>query len=197
MLKNIVFDLGRVLLDFDHAFSFAEWERLGAKFDRNNFYREFLIDEYERGDITGEEFLCLLQKSFPPGVGLDVIRTGWTDIFSPITEMIELAGLLRRNHKVFILSNTCDLHWDVVEERYGMSGIVDGAVTSFEARARKPELEIYRFTEKKFGLVPGETVFIDDIEANAHGAVAAGWRGIHHLEPKKTKEQLRAFGAEW
>ena len=197
MIRNIVFDLGRVLFDFDHAISFTEYERLGAKFDTRSFFKEFYIDEYERGGICGDEFIERMQRNFPSAVDRRIIAECWQDIFTPIDEMLALIPLIRERHRTFVLSNTCDLHWDFIEDRWKLSSLVDGSVTSFEARARKPELEIYRFAERKLGLNAAETVFIDDIAENAQGAVAAGWAGIHHISPARTMHELRALDIFW
>jgi putative hydrolase of the HAD superfamily len=105
--------------------------------------------------------------------------------------MFTLATGLKDRYRVYLLSNIGDLHWAHVDDRYGLGGLVHGALASFRAGAIKPSAEIYRTAERSFALEPARTVFIDDLAANVRGAEACGWRGIHHIDAVTTRAALR------
>ena len=102
--------------------------------------------------------------------------------------MFALATGLMSDYRVYLLSNIGDLHWAHLDGRYGLGGLVHGALASFRTGAVKPHAAIFREAERRFDLEPAHTVFIDDLSANVRGATACGWRGIHH---RRSRHDLR------
>ena len=105
--------------------------------------------------------------------------------------MFALATGLMSDYRVYLLSNIGDLHWEHLDARYGLGGLVHGALASFRAGAVKPDAAIFREAERQFDLEPARTVFIDDLGANVRGAEACGWHGIHHIDAVTTRAALR------
>lgn len=192
-IDTVVFDVGRVLLNF----TFVPFETLlkehGYSAPKEEFIRDVRMHDYERGLISSEQFIDNLNSLVRTPPPREAIITAWTDMFTPITEMLELAARLRETHRTYLLSNTTELHWDFLDRHHNINDITHGVVTSFEAKEMKPHPNIYRYTEEKFGLTPERTVFIDDLLDNVVAAQDAGWHGIHHVSPEKTKEQLSKF----
>jgi len=108
--------------------------------------------------------------------------------------MFELADGLMAGYRVYLLSNVGELHWRHLDELYGIASVGHGAIASFRVGAVKPSAEIYREAERRFGLDPGATVFIDDLHRNVVGARDCGWRAIHHVDPATTRRELGALG---
>ncbi|MFN8388921.1 MAG: HAD family phosphatase [Bdellovibrionota bacterium] len=193
-IDSIVFDVGRVLFDFDHEISFAFLEKHGASFDRESFFRDVFLDQYERGELTTDEFIARLEALFPKPVVREALLEHWQDIFTPIPEMLELLDGLKDQYRVFLLSNTCHLHWSFLDSEYDIESIAHGCLTSFGAGLRKPDPDIFLEAERRFALTPARSVFIDDIEENVRTAAARGWKTVHHVSPSATRDALRKLG---
>jgi 2-haloacid dehalogenase len=108
--------------------------------------------------------------------------------------LFELASGLMEGYRVYLLSNVGELHWQHLDASYGIESVGHGAIASFRVGAVKPSAAIYREAERRFGLDPSATVFIDDLKRNVLGARACGWSAIHHVNPAGTRRELRALG---
>ena len=193
-ITTIVFDVGRVLYDFDHGISFTFLEKNGAVFERDGFFLRHKMDHYERGEVSSADFLHSIDSLFEQPIDRSQLLEGWQTIFTPIPAMLELVVKLKQNYKVLLLSNTNDLHWEHLAERYGIRELAHGYVASHEAGSRKPEDEIYLSAETRFNLTPAETVFVDDLPENIAAAKARGWKTILHRSYAETLSELVALG---
>ena len=193
-IEAIVFDVGRVLFEF----TFLPFELLmrehGYTETKEKFLRDIKLHDYERGQITSDQFLERLNELLPVKPDRESLISVYSDIFTPNNEMLELAAELRNTHRTYLLSNTSELHWEVLERKHGINTITHGVVTSFQAKEMKPHPDIYRFAENTLGLTPANTVFIDDMLENIDAVKAAGWHGIHHVSFELTKRELENLG---
>src|SRR4051812_9250646 len=196
--RTVIFDLGKVLVDFDYAISAR---KLAAKCKISPAEVQNLIDHspllfrYETGKIDKSEFYrevckltgyCGAQNEFEPV---------FSDIFSPIEPMIELqADLRRRNIPTYILSNTNDLAVGHIRRTFPFFSNFDGYVFSYEQRVMKPHAQIYEIAEKLTGYRGAEIVYIDDRLENIGPGVRRGWNVIHHQSPESTIATLRKLG---
>lgn len=195
MIRNVVFDIGGVLLRLRYQ-TFIEY-LAGAGIDMSNLPRwleQVDLAAHERGEIGGEELLGRIAAMARRPLDPAELRSHWLDMFDRAHEMFDLAGGLMEQYRVFLLSNIGDLHWAHLNARYGFEGLTHGVVASFRVGAIKPSAAIYRETERMFGLEPAATVFIDDLPPNVAGAQACGWQAIHHRDAAETRRQLRALG---
>ena len=200
-IRNVVFDLGRVLYDFSHQRFVDYLLAAGAEpMSEVEFSKKAKLREFETGLISTDEFVELTLALIPRDGDADSkqdregLIQSWRDIFTPINEMISLARRLRSDYRTFIISNTNELHWDYFQGEQDLLSIVHDTLTSFEVNAMKPDQKIFAAAEKKFSLVPSESVFIDDIEANLQGARDRGWKTIHHRSTAQTIAELKALG---
>ena len=195
MIRNVIFDIGGVLLRLRYQ-TFIEY-LAGAGIDMTNLPRwleQVDLAAHERGEITGEELLGRIAAMARRPLDADELRERWLDMFDRAHEMFDLAAGLKDEYRVFLLSNIGDLHWRHLNARYGFDDLTHGVVASFRVGAIKPSAAIYRETERRFGLEPSATVFIDDLPSNVAGAQACGWQAIHHRDPAETRRQLRSLG---
>ena len=195
MIRNVVFDIGGVLLRLRYQ-PFIEY-LAGAGIDMTDLPRwleRVDLAAHERGEIGGEELLGRIAAMARRPLDPAELRGRWLDMFDQAQEMFELARGLRDEYRVLLLSNIGDLHWGHLNERFGFEELAHGVVASFRVGAIKPSVAIYRETERMFGLEPAATVFIDDLPPNVLGARACGWQAIHHRNPAETRRQLRALG---
>jgi glucose-1-phosphatase len=196
MIKVCVFDMGRVVLNFDFERFYAkvlphcrpgvgrkELEPLVAARD----------DALGCGLITFESFYRQFKEA---GVELPLaeFEQAWQDIFTEIPETTALLRRLRGVKKV-MLSNTDASHIEWVRARFGeVLGLFEQLFFSFELHAQKPFSEAFRAVEKGTGFTPAEHVMIDDMEENIRAAQACGWQGIVFKGAEELAESLGGLG---
>jgi len=151
------------------------------------------LSEHETGRLTGraliEQLAALGRRPMP----LDIAHAGWLDMFELQPRMVDLAHRLSDRYRVHLLSNIGDLHWAHLSREYGIHRIGHGALPSFVTGFMKPDAGIYAEAERRFGLDPRSTVFIDDRSENLKAARARGWHGIEHSDYHRTVKALRAL----
>jgi FMN phosphatase YigB (HAD superfamily) len=194
-IRNVVFDVGNVLVPLNYGPFLAYLTESGVDLtDIPAWLARIGLEAHERGELTGEAFLERLAGTSGCKLDLVRLRSSWLDMFDEAPEMVALATGLMPDYRVYLLSNIGDLHWAHLDRRYGLGGLVHGALASFRAGAVKPHAAIFREAERRFDLEPAHTVFIDDLSANVRGATSCGWRGIHHVDPVTTCAALRRLG---
>lgn len=196
MIRDIVFDIGRVIVDIDPEPMLDFLVRRGApKLGLNATLERVGLADHETGRMDGAALLERL-RTLAPQASHDELRQQWLGMFTPHADMIRLAQQVTAQHGVYLLSNIGDLHWEHLLVRHGLAGIGHGALASFHAGVMKPDGAIYEQAEKKFGLVPARTVFIDDRAENIAAARARGWHGIVHRNFNDTRQALLRLGVE-
>ncbi len=191
-VKNVVFDVGRVLIDFNYDDLFALLSRHGAEISTEaDFVTRVGLLEYEQGQLSSTCFLARLQGLLRQPLPEEELQAAWIGLFSPVPAMLELASELKSVCGVFLLSNTSELHWQHLQSAYALNACCHDLLASYEIGALKPEPAIYRTVEKRFGLVPATTLFIDDRQDNVAGAQACGWQGHWHRDRKETIVKLK------
>ncbi len=182
MIKNIIFDLGNVLISFKPS----------EYFDKNNY--PLSIKATILSDIFGsKEWLMLDNGEITTPEAIDAIATKSslskkeiahifnlrTDLMFPLDSNVRLLPeLKKRGFRLYYLSNfPLDIFEEVSTEYYFFK-YFDGGLISAEAKFSKPDIGIYNILNKKYSLVPKECLFIDDIEVNVRAAQALGMKGI-------------------
>jgi FMN phosphatase YigB (HAD superfamily) len=195
LIRNVVFDIGGVLLRLRYQ-PFIEYLS-GVGIDMTNlpkWLEQVDLAAHERGEIGGDELLGRIAAMARLPLDAAELRSRWLDMFDRAHPMFDLAAGLKDEYRVFLLSNIGDLHWSHLNALYDFEGLAHGVVASFRVGAIKPSAAIYRETERRFGLEPAATVFIDDLPSNVAGAQACGWHAVHHRDAVETCRQLRALG---
>lgn len=177
-IKNIVFDLGGVLIDLDPESCVNAFRKVGLKdtAGRDNLFRRF-----ELGEVTPEEFRETVRRETGLQLADRKIDDMWNLMLVGIPrEKLELLLELRRHYMVYLLSNTNSIHWDYAAGQlfgyhgFGVRDYFEDTFLSFEMHLIKPDEEIYRRMMHEANLLPGETFFIDDTEANCRAAEMLG-----------------------
>jgi FMN phosphatase YigB (HAD superfamily) len=194
-IDTVIFDVGRVLvhLDFRRLLAFLDGHGIDVSHISELLTRIDLA-AYERGAFDGDALLGRIESLATRPMDRAAMRGHWLDIFVPQEGMLDLARRLSRSHRVFILSNVGDLHWEHLDATLGIGSIGDGAIASYKVGVSKPDPVIYRRAEEAFRLDPRRTVFIDDMVANVDAARERRWHAIHHCDEPSTVEDLRALG---
>jgi FMN phosphatase YigB (HAD superfamily) len=197
VIRNVVFDVGGVLLRLRYQPFIDYLASAGIDMtDLPRWLERVDLAAHERGEVSGEEMLGRISAMAARPLDRDELKQRWLDMFDRTAEMFDLAAGLMGGYRVYLLSNVGDLHWQYLDERYGLERLTHGVIASFRVGAIKPSVDIYREAERRLGLEPAATVFIDDLPPNVAGAAACGWHAIHHRNPSETRERLRAHGVQ-
>lgn len=195
------FDMGNVLLDFDHDIAcrrVAALTGLGADRVRQEIFRSGLELRYERGELTTEEFHSEFCRRTGAEIAVDQLAEACSDIFSLKPEMPGLLRQLRAaGHRLGLLSNTCAAHWQFVYPR-GFAELwppFEQFALSFELRSLKPEPEIYQQAAALAGCALAEIFFVDDRADNIAQARDLGMDAVQFESPERLIDDLRVRGA--
>lgn len=201
MIKNIVFDMGNVIIRFDPELFMS---RLGlAEEDRKLLKRELFVSlewsRMDRGSLTDEEAAEIVCRRVPERLH-DAVRRlvgMWDRPILPVEGMYELVEELRdMGYGIYLLSNASFRQHDYWP-RVPASKFFDGTLISADVKLVKPQPEIYRLLCDKFSLVPGECVFIDDSTSNAEGAYFCGINAlVFHGDAHEMRLKLNELGVK-
>lgn len=194
----VVFDLGKVLLDFDYQIALHRLLprcRISAEALQHLLLHERLLVDYETGLISTAEFIARLTAATGYQGTEAEFRAGFGDIFTPIEPMVALHTELRaRGVPTYVLSNTNELAVDFIRGRYSWFAEFDGYVLSYEHRAMKPDPALYAVAERLSGYHGAELFYFDDRPENVAAARARGWQAVVHTDPATSRAALAATG---
>ena len=187
MLKNIVFDLGNVLVKFDSnelIYSFFNERQEEVK----SFYFDSLWDEYDQGLYSVEEMIEKGVKQFPElELNIKELMYHWTEFVIPLKDNVAyIKDLKRFGYKVYILSNIPEDDTKYLRS-CGVFDNIDGGVFSYEYKKIKPDPEIFHILLKKYDLKASEFLFLDDRKDNV---VAASNLGFETIEVKDSSKVI-------
>jgi putative hydrolase of the HAD superfamily len=197
--KNIIFDLGGVILDVDYNLTRTAFEKLGVThFDEmySQANADKLFQKLETGEITDDVFY----KEFNRCTGLQLsdeeIRKAWDAMLLYFRgKSLEFLERIRPRYKTYLLSNTNYVHIaafkETLHQQIGVKTLeeyFDEAFYSCEIGLRKPDAACYEWVLKNLKIQPDETLFIDDSLHNIQGAKKAGLQTIHLLPGMKIED---------
>jgi HAD superfamily hydrolase (TIGR01509 family) len=194
----VVFDLGKVLLDFDYGITVRKIElrcrTVGGELLKL-IDQSPLLHRFESGHLDTAAFFREIQQL----TGFAGARTEFCDafaeIFTPIPAMVELhEGLRRRGVPTYIFSNTNELAIRHVRERFPFFSRFTDYILSYEHGAMKPEARLYEVVEQTTGRSGTQLIYIDDRPENVATGAARGWHSVLHQDPKRTVRELARLG---
>lgn len=197
MIKNVVFDIGNVLVSFSWRDVMNECGVKEEHIERvaNATVRSPYWNELDRGLLPENEILEQFVKNDPELE--DEIRVFFahvTDSMPPFDYSEKwLASLRKRGYKVYLLSNFSDYNFNVNVPRYTFLNETDGKVISYIYKTVKPERKIYKTLLDKYSLKAEECVFIDDRDDNIAAAKELGFEGIVFKSYEDANEKLQAL----
>ena len=190
-VKYVVFDLGKVLIDYRYDDFFALLCTRGLLVSKvEDFLTETRLHDYEHGYLGCDDFLAGMNRLLTRPLPQSQLMESWNGLFTPIPEMLELARKVKSRYPVYLLSNIGRLHWEFLLTTYALDDYCHDRLASFEAGAMKPAADIYRAAQHRFALEPEHTLFIDDKPENINGAGTCGWQGFVHRDPATTITRL-------
>ena len=196
--KAIVFDLGKVLVDFDYSIA---GRKLAARAtitatELGRFLLGVpLIVNYETGLITSEEFYREIKAASGFLGDLEEFTSLFADIFTPIEPMIQLhADLRSRGFPTYIFSNTNDLAVRFIRQNFPFFNQFEDYILSYEHQSMKPDTRLYEVVEARSRARGSDILYIDDRPENIVAGAARGWQTILQESPEKTRAAIEELG---
>jgi putative hydrolase of the HAD superfamily len=194
----IVFDLGKVLVDFDYSIAgrrIAAQANFSVAEVQKYLDHSPLLVRYETGLMTREEVYEDIRRTTGFRGDLKTFGHFFADIFTEIPKMVELhATLRRRGFPTYIFSNTNDLAVQHIRHNFPFFAGFDGYILSYEVGAMKPDAKIYDALEKLSGRRGAEILYLDDRKENIEAGAARNWQVVLQESPEKTCAALKALG---
>ena len=194
MIRNIVFDFGGVLFDLSWEQAVQRFKAIGlADADKrlDRYHQRGIFEQLESGLISPDDFIRELEPLCHRSLSYDEVLHAWLGyVGSPMDEakLQTLDQLRAEGYRTFLLSNTNPFVQSWAESRdfclshRPLSSYLEKCYTSYEVRAMKPDSGIFQFMLRDADILPEETIFLDDSQANIDAAAALG---IHTLLVEK------------
>lgn len=198
MIKNVVFDIGNVLLKFT-PLEFLRSKYSDEKIIESLYENIFNSNEWielDRGTITDEEATIRFCTRDPNNAEKvkEVMRT-WNEMHIPVEGTSELMKKLKmKGYKIYLLSNYHLKAFKLISEKYDFIRDVDGKIISSKVKLLKPEAEIYEALTHNCGIKPEESIFIDDRVENINAAIKLGFNGIVFSDADALLKELDKVG---
>ncbi len=191
--KNLMFDLGGVIMDIQRDRAVEALQNIGmtnADSMLGVYGQKGAFLALEKGEITPSQFRDELRKEISATVTDQQIDDAFLRflIGIPVDRLRQIDQLRTLGYKIYLLSNTNAIMWEkfILDEfkidSKTINDYFDGIVTSFEAHAYKPDALIFQHAIEKFNIIPSETLFYDDSEANCHAAMKSGLGAVHVVD---------------
>jgi putative hydrolase of the HAD superfamily len=194
----IVFDLGKVLVDFDYSIAgrrIAAHANVPAAQVQAVLDHAPLLVRFETGRITRQEFYAEVRRQTGFRGSLTEFAEFFSDIFTEMPAMTALhAELRRRRFPTFIFSNTNDLAVEHIRRRFPFFAGFDGYILSYEVGSMKPHAAIYEALESLSGRRGADIIYLDDRPENVAAAADRGWNAVLHETPEESRAALERIG---
>ena len=199
-IRNIIFDLGGVILDIDEKMAYHELQKKGfTDFDllRSPEFQA-LLERFDRGILSAATFRQRVKKLLGfPRISDASFDDVWNSMLLDIpVERIRAIEEIKQHYRIFLMSNTNEIHYDLyvrdLQLRFGYAefdDLFDKTYLSFDSHLRKPDPLFFELILDQQGLKPEETLFIDDSKTNIDAARKLGLHTFHI----KREELVRNF----
>ena len=189
-IKNIIFDLGGVILNLDYNKTVDEFKKIGLLNFQDLYSQKMqniLFDDFEKGEVSSAEFIsCLIDSENLKIKEIDFINA-WNAMLLEIpVKKLEFIDALKKDYKVFLLSNTNEIHINKFEDDLKKNNMLnqfykcfDKVYYSSRMGKRKPEENCFKQVLEENQLVPQQTLFIDDSIQHIKGAKRVGIETFH------------------
>jgi HAD superfamily hydrolase (TIGR01509 family) len=201
MIKLFVFDLGNVILPFEHrqiVVKLHETSRIQDRFTPDDLFKFLfdidrgLVNPYEEGLMSSVDFFAKLREKYKLELEYDEFKDIWNIIFQEDSEVNKaILYLKNKGYPIFLLSNTNELHFSYIMERYPIVHSLDEWILSYEVGAKKPKQKIFDTIFEKTDTARGEVLYIDDVPEYVEAAKNYGLQGLVFKKAKDVWELLK------
>ncbi len=200
MHRAIIFDLGRTVVDFEGG---SVRRALAGHCDHSPeeigklIAPTGLIPRFESGEIAPYDFFREYARVLGLRLDYETFRGIWADIFREVLIPEEILEGLAARYRLLLLSNTNEIHFELLRGNYPILRHFHAMVLSHEVHALKPQPAIYQAAIDRAGCPPGECFFTDDIPAFVEGARAMGIDAETFEGVEKLKRDLETRNIRW
>lgn len=200
MIEVVYLDLGKVLIDFDYDVAALRLLKISPHplSEISDVLSEpQLLFEFETGRLSAIEYYKIICDALEMQISLDEFRSLWGSMFLPeplVSE--EFLQNLKRKNRLILLSNTNEIHFDYLVERFPILNQIEERVLSYRVGYMKPDPQIFQLAIEKAGGVPENIFFADDRLENVEGARAAGIQAIQFKSEMQLRQELNDRGVE-
>ena len=199
VIRLIIFDLGNVVFEVNHQNIFKYWAHvtsLPEEFFADHRVPEMIFHQFERGELTPEEFHRVLITSKDVDLSFEDFSAGWNAIYGEVYAEVHDA-LQKLSEKVFLvaLTNTNELHYKVWMRKYAKTlNYFDRLFISSQLGFRKPEARAFKYVLEECKVKPQETLFFDDVMENITKAHELGIQAVQVSRPSDITSELQQRG---
>ncbi len=191
--RVIIFDLGKVIVDFDH-FMICKKMALYCPLTAREIYREIfnsgLEAQFDEGILTPRSFFAHIKRNVHFTGSIIEFKKIWNHIFTLNPGISQLITRLKRNYRLLCLSNTNKWHFEYCLKTFPVLHHFDDFILSYKIKKRKPDPAIFKEALAKAKCSAQECVYIDDIQEYVMAAEALGMRAIHFKSISQLKKYL-------
>lgn len=186
MIQTLIFDLGNVLLFFDHEKMYSQIAHAAALTPEN--VKKILFTEqwgvrFERGEANGRDLYKRFCDEAGSELDFSLLAHAVSDIFHPNEPLISLLETFKnRGRRLLLLSNTNEIHFTFAQKNFPFLQLFDRYILSYEVGALKPEKKIYEAAANAANCPLENCLFIDDLKINVEGALACGMPAHHFID---------------
>lgn len=196
MIKNVIFDIGKVLLSYEpyeYVMSFGYNKELSKKI-YNIVFEDNRWLNLDRGTMTDEEYVNILIEENPNYTNeIKETFNNWFTMLKPMQTTVDFYIKLKElGYNIYLLSNFSDISYNKAEKKYNFLNLANGKIISYAVKTVKPEKKIYELLISKYNLIPEECIFIDDRIENILMANEFGINTIHFIDIDTT---ISKFGS--
>ena len=200
MIETLLFDLGKVIVDFDFELGMREFIAK-TSLPRDEFEKVIWdkrwIRRYERGEISTAEYHRHLCENGKLHMAIEEFEEAWSAVFLPELILPELLLMnLKERYPLILVSNTNEAHAAFIEKQYSVFEHFGHRILSHEVGSLKPDSKIYEEAIRVSGRAPEELFFTDDREENIEAALQLGIRAHLFRSPSGLVKALREQGVE-
>ncbi|MBN2166405.1 MAG: HAD family phosphatase [Marinilabiliaceae bacterium] len=195
-IKNLIFDFGNVILDIDFQKTVQQFKNIGFK-EIETFLKDFrsmgFFSDYQEGKISDSEFITNIQIHSDVKLTKDDIIKAWNSmLLNYNTTRLNYLRNLRNKYRIFLLSNTNNLHYENFANRVpgekSIDNLFEKTYYSHIIKMSKPSVDIYQYVITDANIIASETLFIDDLQENIDGAKNAGLKACIVKYPSEWTE---------
>ena len=198
--KAILFDLGNVVVNFNHWIAVKRISEFAKKSPRDIyqlFFDSNLTSLYEEGKLSSIDFFSRVKDMLNLSIDYKKFVPIWNEIFFLTPDNLQIHKLaleLRDKYKVFLISNINELHFNYIKERFKVLDGFEGFILSYQVKARKPDPKIYRAAIEYSCANPEQIVYIDDREDLVEAGRKIGLNSFSFKGIQELKKELHRLG---
>jgi FMN phosphatase YigB (HAD superfamily) len=204
-IKNIIFDLGGVIINLDIQKTIQEFNKLSNKsFETiyTQLHQSPIFDQFDKGELSETDFLNEIKSNLDSTVSIEEIIVAWNAMLLDFPKQrLELLQKLQSNYRLFLLSNTNEIHVSEFEkslhQTHGYQNLepfFEKVYYSCRMNMRKPNVDIFEFVLRENNLKAEETLFIDDSPQHVEGALKTGIKAVLLNKGEEVESLLNGHG---